>query len=52
MIVKSHNHWIREIRKLLKNSDEVSDEDIVKFALSYTLQSLRYGEDFDRFKWK
>lgn len=47
----SHYHWINEIRRLLKNGNNVSDEDIVKFSLSYTLQSLKYGEDFDRFKW-
>lgn len=45
----SHNHWIKEIKKYLNN--DVSDEDVIKLSLSYTLQSLRYGEDFNRFKW-
>ena len=31
---------------------EYTDEEIIKFALSYTLQSLRKGENMNRFKWK
>ena len=48
----SHNHWIKEIKGFLNNIDDITDEDVIKFALSYTLQSLKYGEDFNRFKWR
>lgn len=49
MSIKSHSHWINEIQKY---RSDLSDEDVIKFALSYTLQSLRKNEDFDRFKWR
>ena len=49
MNIKSHHHWIKEISKYVDNR---TDEEIVKFALSYTLQSLRANEDMERFKWK
>ena len=48
MSIKSHNHWIKEIRKYVGDK---TDEEIIKFSLSYTLQSLRAEEDFNRFKW-
>ena len=48
MNLDSHNHWIVEIKKYL---GDFSDDEIVKYALSYTLQSLRNGEDMNRFKW-
>ncbi len=49
MSIKSHNHWIKEIRKYVSDK---TDEEIIKFSLSYTLQSLREKEDFNRFKWR
>jgi len=45
----SHNHWIKEIGKY---TGEKNYENIIKFSLSYTLQSLKQNEDFNRFKWK
>ena len=48
--IKSHQKWIDEIKKYRKG--EYTDDEIIKFALSYTLQSLRNNEDMDRFKWK
>lgn len=49
MSIKSHNHWVKEIRKYVGDK---TDEEIIKFSLSYTLQSLRAKEDFNRFKWE
>ena len=43
-----HNNWVGEIKKYINVDDEIN---VVKFALSYTLQSLRAGEDINRFKW-
>jgi len=45
----SHSNWIKEISKYI---GEENYENIIKFSLSYTLQSLRANEDFDRFKWR
>lgn len=45
----SHNNWIKEIGKY---TGEDNYNNIIKFSLSYTLQSLRHDEDFNRFKWK
>lgn len=47
--IKSHQKWIDEIRKY---RGEYTDDEIIKFALSYTLQSLRNNENMDKFKWK
>ena len=44
----SHSHWIKEIGKYTGDTDV---RNTIIFALSYTLQSLRANEDFDRFKW-
>ena len=49
MNIKSHQRWINEIRNYLNNQ---TDEEVIKFALSYTLQSLRANENMERFKWK
>lgn len=46
----SHEHWINEIREYL--NEDYTDMDIVKLSLSYTLQSLRNGDDIYRFKWR
>jgi len=43
-----HNNWVAEIKKYIDVENEV---DVVKFALSYTLQSLRAGENIYRFRW-
>ena len=49
--IDSHNHWIIEISEII---DEDDMDNVVKFALSYTLQSLKHNKDevFNRFKWK
>ena len=49
--IDSHSHWVREISQII---DEDDMDNVVKFALSYTLQSLRYNKDevFTRFKWE
>ena len=44
----SHVRWVREIGDFLKEDDF---HNIVKFSLAYTLQSIRAGENLDRFKW-
>lgn len=40
--------WINEIKAYLGTE---SDAVVLKYALSYTLQSLRNNENMDRFKW-
>lgn len=40
--------WIDEIKLYL---DTELDAVVLKYALSYTLQSLRNNENMDRFKW-
>ena len=51
MNIDSYNHWIKEISEII---DEDDIGNVVKFALSYTLQSLRYNKDevFNKFKWE
>ena len=44
----SHSHWVKEIGKYI---EEDNFENIIKFSLSYTLQSLRANEDIRRFQW-
>lgn len=44
----SHVHWIKEIGEFLH---EDNPHNIIKFSLAYTLQSIRAGENLDRFKW-
>ena len=43
-----HSKWIDEIGYYINKTDDV---DIIKFALGYTLQSLRANEDIHRFRW-
>lgn len=45
-----HRHWIDELRQYdeMKNK---TDREVMIYALSYTLQSFRYNENMDRFKW-
>lgn len=47
-MIETHSHWVKEIGKY---TNEANFDNIIKFALSYTLQSLRAGEDINRFKW-
>ena len=47
--MQGHNHWVKELRNYLPNQ---SDKDILKYCMSYTLQSFRNGEKMDRFRWK
>lgn len=47
-----YDRWIKEIKKHIDNEDfEYNEEFIIKFCLSYTLQSLKNGEDLKRFRW-
>ena len=48
MNLKSHESWIKEIGKYTGEKDAGN---VVRYALSYTLQSLRAGEDMHRFRW-
>ena len=45
----SHMHWVKEIGKHINEDNSLN---IIRFALSYTLQSIRAGENLDRFKWR
>ena len=45
----SHLRWVKRIGEIIEEDDT---RNIVIFCLSYTLQSLREKEDFNRFKWK
>ncbi len=45
----SHLRWVKRIGEIVGENDT---RNIIIFCLSYTLQSLREEEDFDRFKWK
>ena len=47
MNVGSHNHWIDEIKKY----KDLSDEEIIKYSLSCTLQSLKSNGDMSSLKW-
>jgi len=51
MDLSSHQKWIDEISIII---DEDNVDNVVKFALSYTLQSLKHNKDevFNKFKWK
>lgn len=47
-----YDRWIKEIKKYVDNEDfEYNEEFIIKLCLSYTLQSLRNGENLKRFQW-
>lgn len=47
MNVDSHNHWINEIKKY----KDLSDEEIIKYSLSCTLQSLKSNGNMNNLKW-
>ena len=44
----NHNEWIKIIGEYIgmENTD-----DILRYCMAYTLQSLRAGEDMSRFHW-
>ena len=47
-----YDRWIKEIKNYVDNDDfEYNEEFIIKLCLSYTLQSLRNGENLKRFQW-
>lgn len=45
------NHYERWINQIKEYVDLEDDDFIIKLALSYTLQSLRCGENLRRFQW-
>ena len=46
---EQNQRWIDEIDEYV----QLNDADlIIKMSLSYTLQSLRHGEDIKRFQWR
>lgn len=49
-----YDRWIKQIKKYVEKTNkgfEYNEEFIIKLCLSYTLQSLRNGEDLKRFRW-
>lgn len=47
-----YDRWIKQIKNYVDNEDfEYNEEFIIKLCLSYTLQSLRNGENLKRFQW-
>lgn len=49
-----YDRWIKQIKKYVEKTNEdfeYNEEFIIKLCLSYTLQSLRNGEDLKRFQW-
>lgn len=52
--VYHYDRWIKQIKKYVEKTNEdfeYNEEFIIKLCLSYTLQSLRNGEDLKRFQW-
>lgn len=45
----SHVRWVKRIGDMIGEDDT---RNIIIFSLSYTLQSLKAGDNFNRFKWK
>lgn len=45
----SHVRWVKKIGDMIGEDDT---RNIIIFSLSYTLQSLKAGDNFNRFKWK
>ena len=50
MIPKGHERWIERIKEYDEMKSK-TDREIIIYALSYTLQSLRHNENMNRFKW-
>lgn len=49
-----YDRWIKQIKNYVEKTNEgfeYNEEFIIKFCLSYTLQSLRNGENLKRFRW-
>ena len=49
-----YDRWIKQIKKYVEKTNkdfEYNEEFIIKLCLSYTLQSLRNGENLKRFRW-
>ena len=52
LVLKNQLDTIKEIKEYVDNEDfEYNEKFIIKLCLSYTLQSLRNGEDLKRFQW-
>lgn len=52
--VHHYNRWINQIKNYVEKTNEgfeYNREFIIKLCLSYTLQSLRNGENLKRFQW-
>ena len=52
--VHHYNRWINQIKNYVEKTNEgfeYNREFIIKLCLSYTLQSLRHGENLKRFQW-
>ncbi len=44
----NHYSWIKEIRQYINRTDD----EVIRYSLAYTLQSLRNNENMNRFKWE
>ena len=52
--IEHYQRWANQIKKYVEEDNPYftyDDDFIIKIALSYTLQSLRHGEDLKRFQW-
>ena len=52
--VHHYDRWVDQIKEYVEEVNEgfeYNREFIIKLCLSYTLQSLRSGEDLKRFQW-
>ena len=52
--VHHYDRWVDQIKEYVEEINEDFEYDrefIIKLCLSYTLQSLRNGEDLKRFQW-
>lgn len=52
--VHHYDRWVDQIKEYVEEINEGFEYDkefIIKLCLSYTLQSLRNGEDLKRFQW-
>lgn len=52
--VHHYDRWVDQIKEYVEENNEGFEYDrefIIKLCLSYTLQSLRHGEDLKRFQW-
>lgn len=52
--IHHYDRWMQQIKKYIEKTNEgfdYNEEFIIKFCLSYTLQSLRNNENLKRFQW-